>query len=64
MCSRRWLGRNRRAIGGQQQRDLGQLGVLAVHRVAGQHGVDRVESGRDLRIDRRFVVKQSHCRPS
>ena len=47
-----------------EQRDLGQVGVAGVDRLAGEHRVDRVEGRGDFGIDRFVVVKQSHCRPS
>ena len=44
-----------RAIVGEQQRQLGELGVARIDRLAGQRGVDGVQAGGDLGIDRRFV---------
>ncbi len=59
---RRELRGDLRPLDSHQQRELGQLGVLGVDRLAGQGGVDRVELGGDLGVEGEFV-KLSHCRP-
>jgi hypothetical protein len=53
----------RRPLVGEQQRQLGELGVAGIDRLTGERRVDRIERRGHVGIHR-GVVKQSHCRPS
>ncbi len=52
--------RRRRPLGAEDQRQLRQLRVLGIHRLAGERGVDRRQRGRDLGLQR---LSSSHRRP-
>src|SRR2546421_151548 len=54
------LGAGVEPLRAQQQRQLGELGVLRGDWLTGERGVDRVECGRDLGIEGVYVKRSHH----